>query len=255
MKKNLKISLLQTDLVWQNPIQNHRNLERYFSNDNPTDLIILPEMFSTGFTRDYTEKAPYPSLEWLQNLAKNQNCSVYGSVALEQNNLAFNRGFWVNSDQTFEFYDKKHLFKYGKEHHTFSSGEKIIKTNIENWSFRPLICYDLRFPIWARNTAPYYDVLIYIASWPETRIEAWKALLKARAIENQCYVIGVNRLGTDAYNLNYNGNSCVFDFNGQLILDPKNEEGRFDVELSYQDLIDFRQKFPFLEDADSWQFI
>ncbi|MCD8538612.1 MAG: nitrilase family protein [Leadbetterella sp.] len=254
MKLSLNISLLQEDLTWENPPANHRLLESYFIAGSPaTDLIVLPEMFSTGFTRDFSEKEPYPSLTWMRELATARNSAVYGSVAVADGPAAYNRGFWVSPDGHFECYDKKHLFTYGKEHLTFHPGNTLLQAHVRNWSFRPLICYDLRFPVWSRNTRPYYDALIYIASWPVVRKEAWKALLKARAIENQCYVIGVNRVGTDGYGLEYSGDSCVIDFKGELLLDAGYRKGRFDVTLSYQDLQDFRQKFPFLEDADAWK--
>lgn len=254
MKPSLNISLLQEDLVWEDPRANHHLLERYFTADTPaTDLIVLPEMFSSGFTRDFSETEPYPSLSWMKTLAAARNCAVYGSLAVTEGPAAYNRGFWVSSDGGFESYDKRHLFTYGKEHLTFQPGNTLLRTGIDNWAFRPLICYDLRFPVWSRNVRPYYDVLIYIASWPAGRREAWKALLKARAIENQCYVIGVNRIGTDGYGLEYSGDSCVIDFRGELLLDAGDRKGRFDLALSYGELQDFRQKFPFLEDADEWE--
>lgn len=253
MKPALNISLLQEDWVWEDPTANHRLAGRYFTADSPaTDLIVLPEMFSSGFTRDFSEKQPYPSLSWMKALASACNCSVYGSVAVTDGPNAYNRGFWVNPEGSFVQYDKRHLFTYGKEHLTFQPGNTLLHTTIDNWTFRPLICYDLRFPVWNRNTKPYYDVLIYIASWPAVRKEAWKALLKARAIENQCYVIGVNRLGTDGYGLEYSGDSCVIDFKGELLVDTAARRGRFDLALSYEELQDFRQRFPFLEDADEW---
>lgn len=254
MKPLLNIALLQEDLVWEDPSANHRLAESYFTADSPaTDLIVLPEMFSSGFTRDFSETPPYPSLSWMKELAANRNCTVYGSVAVTEDSAAYNRGFWVNPDGSFQQYDKRHLFTYGKEHLSFQPGSTLLHTGIGPWYFRPLICYDLRFPVWSRNVKPHYDVLIYIASWPAVRKEAWKALLKARAIENQCYVIGVNRLGTDGYGLEYSGDSCVIDFKGELLLDAAARKGRFDVTLPWQDLHDFRQKFPFLEDADKWQ--
>ncbi|MBX2952660.1 MAG: nitrilase family protein [Leadbetterella sp.] len=250
----MNIALLQEDLVWENPPANHRLAESYFSAGSaPADLIVLPEMFSSGFTRDFTEKEPYPSLSWMKALARDRHCAVYGSVAVTDGAAAYNRGFWVNPDGSSEHYDKRHLFTYGKEHLAFQPGNTLLKTHIDNWTFRPLICYDLRFPVWSRNTRPHYDVLIYIASWPAVRREAWKALLKARAIENQCYVIGVNRVGIDGYGLEYSGDSCFIDFKGDLLLDAGDQKGRFDITLSYHELQDFRQKFPFLEDADEWE--
>lgn len=254
MKPSLNISLLQEDLVWEDPPANHRLAESYFTAGSPsTDLIVLPEMFSTGFTRDFSEREPYPSLSWMKALAAARSCAVYGSVAVTDGPAAYNRGFWVNPDGSFEQYDKRHLFTYGKEHLTFQSGNSLLLTAINSWAFRPLICYDLRFPVWSRNVKPHYDVLIYIASWPAVRREAWKTLLKARAIENQCYVIGVNRVGTDGYGLEYSGGSCVIDFKGEVMMDAGDRKGRFDLSLSYPELQGFRQKFPFLEDADEWE--
>ncbi len=256
MINDLKISLLQANIVWENPSENHALMERFFNTQTPkTDLIVLPEMFSSGFTREFTETAPYPSLLWMKEMAKSQDSSIYGSLAVTDNDKAYNRGFWVEASGAETVYDKKHLFKYGKEHETFTGGNSIVQTSIGSWTFRPLICYDLRFPVWSRNVNSQYDVLIYVASWPELRINAWNSLLKARAIENQCYVIGVNRTGLDGYGLNYSGDSCVIDFKGDILLDAEDKEGRFDVTLSFDELQAFRQKFPFLDDADSWQFI
>lgn len=256
MINDLKISLLQANIVWENPNENHALVERFFNAHTPkTDLILLPEMFSSGFTRDFTEVVPYPSLSWMKEMAKSQSASIYGSLAVNYNDRAYNRGFWVDVSGSERVYDKKHLFKYGKEHETFTGGSSVVQTSIDNWTFRPLICYDLRFPVWSRNVNPHYDVLIYIASWPEVRRNAWKSLLKARAIENQCYVIGVNRTGTDGYGINYSGDSCVIDFKGDVLLDAEGKEGRFDITLSFEELQAFRQKFPFLEDADNWQLI
>jgi omega-amidase len=254
--EDLNISVLQWDLLWENPKANHSFIDHHFSTENTAkpDLVILPEMFSSGFTRDFTEKPPYESLEWMKGLAQKQSCRIFGSLAVAENNTAYNRGFWVNPDGTSEIYNKKHLFKYGNEHHTFGPGDAILQTQLKGWVVRPLICYDLRFPVWARNTKPYYDILVYVASWPEVRRQAWLALLKARAIENQCYVIGVNRIGKDGYDISYSGDTCVFDFKGETLLDACNVEGRFDLTLSYSELQEFRQKFPFLEDADEWKW-
>lgn len=255
MTENLKISILQTDLLWESPEKNHTLFENYFTEQSETThLIVLPEMFSSGFTREFTEKKPYPSLAWLQKLSKRQKAYVYGSIAAEDNKNSYNRGLWVKPDGNYTQYNKKHLFKYGKEHLAFTPGNSILQTSIDNWIIRPLICYDLRFPVWSRNTKPYYDILIYVASWPAARRDAWKSLLKARAIENQCYVIGVNRTGKDGNNLEYSGDSCVFDYNGVNIFEAEDRVGRFDITLSYLELLEFRKKFPFLEDADSWSW-
>lgn len=254
MIENLKISFLQLSTLWENPIGNHRLIESYFPEKSSSQLILLSEMFSTGFTRDFQEKVPYESLEWLKHFAAKQNASVFGSVAVDDNGKSYNRGFWVSPKGEFQVYNKKHLFKYANEHLSFSAGNEILQTKIDNWSFRTNICYDLRFPVWSRNKAPFYDVLIYVASWPAVRSAAWKSLLKARAIENQAYVIGVNTVGEDGYGIQYSGDSCVIDFSGEVLIDAGNQEGRFDLELSYSELIKFRQNFPFLNDGDEWEF-
>jgi predicted amidohydrolase len=251
MNQILNVSLIQTNLVWENPKANFRNFEEKINTltDHP-DLIILPEMFNSGFSMQFSEKNPSESLEWMAKLSKQKQSAMYGSIAISEGKSCFNRGCFVkpNGEQT--FYDKKHLFKYGKEHETYTPGSEPITVAYKNWNIRPLICYDLRFPVWSRNTAPYYDLLIYVASWPMARIEAWKTLLKARAIENQCYVVGVNRLGQDGNGLSYNGQSLVIDYAGEILSDPKEDNGMFSTTLSLENLQTFRAKFPFLADAD-----
>lgn len=257
MTPDLHISVLQWDLLWEDPQANHAYIEDHFLHNSEvkTDLVILPEMFSTGFTKDFTEKGPYPSLEWIRSFVNKTDTTVFGSVAVSEQEHAFNRGLWVKPDGSFEVYNKKHLFKYAQEHQTFSAGHSLLTTEVKGWRVRPLICYDLRFPVWARNTKPFYDILIYVASWPEVRREAWISLLKARAIENQCYVIGVNRTGKDGYGISYAGDTLVFDYKGDTLLNAGNTTGRFDLSLSYLELQEFRAKFPFLEDADSWTWV
>jgi predicted amidohydrolase len=251
MNQNLNISLIQTNLVWENPQANFKNFEEKINKltDSP-DLIILPEMFNSGFSMNFLEKSPSKSLEWMTSLSNQKQSAIYGSVAISEGEYCFNRGCFVkpNGEQT--FYDKKHLFKYGKEHETYTPGSESVTVSYNNWLIKPLICYDLRFPIWSRNTAPYYDLLIYVASWPMARIEAWKTLLKARAIENQCYVVGVNRLGQDGNGLSYNGQSLVIDFAGEIISDSKENDGIFSTTVSLENLQTFRAKFPFLADSD-----
>jgi omega-amidase len=241
-------------LVWETPQANHTLLEKFFQAER-TDLIVLPEMFSTGFTRNFAEQAPPPSLAWMKKLAAQEDAAVYGSIAWDESGEKFNRGTWVLPDGKYLKYDKKHLFSYGKEQEFFLPGDAVVQIPYSGWNIRPLICYDLRFPVWSRNVAPYYDILIYIASWPEARREAWISLLKARAIENQCYVIGVNRIGTDGYGLAYSGDSCIFDFSGKELLHAGSQVGRFDQTLDLQELQDFRLKYPFLNDADPFTLI
>ncbi|MFS0489073.1 nitrilase-related carbon-nitrogen hydrolase [Leadbetterella byssophila] len=238
--------------MWEDPKANQDLFSDYLK-EAKSDLFILPEMFSTGFTRDFTETAPHSSLLWLKEQALGHQTALYGSIAWQEDDRAYNRGIWMNPQGDYKVYDKKHLFSYGNEQLTFSAGTNILQTEYVGWKFRPLICYDLRFPVWSRNTAPFYDVLIYIASWPEARRDAWKTLLKARAIENQAYVIGVNRIGKDGYNLSYSGDSCVIDFKGNVLLDAQSEKGRFNTSLSHEELQAFRSKYPFLQDGDKFK--
>jgi omega-amidase len=254
MDQNLKISLIQTDLVWENPQANLQNFEEKINNDtsNP-DLIILPEMFNSGFSMNFSETLPSKSLEWLSKVSSAKQTAIYGSLAIAENGKNYNRGCFVKPDGEHRFYDKKHLFKYGKEHESYASGSKILNITHKNWTIRPLICYDLRFPVWSRNVSPHYDLLIYVASWPAARIDAWRTLLKARAIENQCYVIGENRIGRDGNNLSYNGQSLVIDYAGQILVDAEETEGLFSAELSFENLTNFRTRFPFLSDADVFE--
>lgn len=251
MKENLTVSLIQTDLVWENPEANFRNFEQKISTNfaNP-DLIILPEMFNSGFSMNFCEKKPSESLTWMTELSSQKQTALYGSVAISENEKKFNRGCFVKPNGEQLFYDKKHLFKYGEEHKFYSSGNENITVEYKNWKIRPLICYDLRFPVWSRNTAPHYDLLIYVASWPVSRIDAWRTLLQARAIENQCYVIGVNRIGRDGNNISYNGQSLLVDFKGGLMIDAKDNDDIFSAQLSLSELYNFRKKYPFLADDD-----
>ncbi len=254
MNQNLNISLIQTDLVWQNPQANINNFEEKIKSDNSNpDLIILPEMFNSGFSMSFSEKLPSETLEWMTNVSSAQQTAMFGSLAITENGNNHNRGCFVKPNGEQRWYDKKHLFKYGKEHETFSAGTETGNVEYKNWKLRPLICYDLRFPVWSRNVAPYYDVLIYVASWPMARIEAWRTLLRARAIENQCYVVGVNRIGKDGNNLVYNGQSLVIDYTGEIMTDAKEAEGIFSTELSFDNLQNFRTRFPFLSDGDTFE--
>jgi omega-amidase len=254
MNQNLNICLIQTDLVWENPQANFRNFEEKINTLTLSpDLIILPEMFNSGFSMHFAEKNPSESLQWMNNLANKMQTAFYGSIAISENEMSFNRGCFVKPDGEQTFYDKKHLFKYGKEHETYTAGSEAIIVDYKNWKIKPLICYDLRFPVWSRNVDPHYDLLIYVASWPMARIEAWKTLLKARAIENQCYVVGVNRIGQDGNGLFYNGQSLIVDYTGEVITDAHDNNGIFLSNLSLENLQKFRAKFPFLGDADSFE--
>jgi predicted amidohydrolase len=246
----------------------HKNLSHFNklvdSIKETTDLIILPEMFSTGFTMNpekFAEPLNGPSLQWLAKKAKEKNAVICGSSAVEDNKNFYNRLFWVEPGGSVSVYNKRHLFHMaGEDKHYTMGNKKIIKT-LNGWNFCPLVCYDLRFPVWSRNTyiktngtcTAAYDVLIYIANWPETRAYPWKQLLIARAIENQCYVIGVNRIGADGNGIAHSGDSMVINPRGEIISKTKaNEESIETVTLDKAYLEDFRRAFPVGMDADDF---
>lgn len=254
----LKVALIQSDLVWENPSENRKNFEVKINNlSTDIDLIILPEMFTTGFTikpKNVAEPMNGSTVIWMQKLAREKQCAITGSVIIKENNQFFNRLLFVHPSGKIDFYDKKHAFSLAGEHEIYSSGNKKVLIDYKGWKICPLICYDLRFPIWTRNTENY-DLLLYVASWPKMRIDAWDALLKARAIENMSYTIGVNRVGFDANGYQYNGNSAAYDAMGNCL--AKNELGEeisliIELDKEFQNKV--RKKFRFLEDRDLFSF-
>lgn len=255
MKESLSVTLVQFDIEWENT---QANLE--FLNDQLTnleaDLIVLPEMFSTGFSMNPSRIAELPfgeTYQWMKAKSIELNCAISGSVSTKENNKFYNRHYFVTPEKDF-VYDKKHLFGYGKETEVYNAGNEIINAEYLDWKFRLITCYDLRFPVWCRNT-DQYDVLICVANWPAVRVESWKSLLKARAIENMAYVIGVNRVGTDGYNLVYNGNSKVFDVLGnELTLNSTNKYIHQTI-ISKDELTQNRTKYRFLEDLDTFKLM
>lgn len=256
MNGNLKISIVQTSLFWEDVDKNLSSLQdKLNSLEAKTDIVVLPEMFASGFTMKGKEKIAkrYSDiLEWIRSCAINLDVCITGTTVYEKNDRYFNRLLFVKPDGTAEFYDKRHLFTMGEENDHFSPGSEKIIIDYKGWRIRPFICYDLRFPVWCRNKKDY-DLAIFSANWPDARREVWMTLLKARAIENQAYVAGVNCVGEDGMNLNYSGDSAVYDSKGQVLCGcaPYREEIKT-VELKYRDLLDFRKKFPVLEDADDF---
>lgn len=254
--ENLKITIIQPDIVWEDI---KLNLEKYSSiiaDIESTDVIIMPEMFTTGFSmhpEKLKERMDGISVKWMKIIAKEKNASVVGSLIIEEDRKFFNRAIWVFPDGKTEFYDKRHLFTMGQEHLHYSPGKEKTTVEFRGWKFCPLICYDLRFPVWSRN-AENYDVLIYVANWPSPRHHHWKALLVARAVENQSYCIGVNRTGIDGSKLKYSGDSCMVSPKGFAeFLGEK--EGIQTFEISYSELHEYRKSFPFLADRDEFQLI
>lgn len=252
----LHLALLQSDLHWQNPTANLAMFEeKIWQIKQQPDIIILPEMFTTGFTmeaKNLAEPMNLTTFKWLKQQAAQTQAALVGSYIVVENDAYFNRLVWMQPDGQYFTYDKRHLFRMANEHQTYTAGSQNILIEWKGWRIRPLICYDLRFPVWSRNVDNAYDLLIYIANWPVPRVNAWDTLLQARAIENLAYVAGVNRVGTDGKELNYCGNSAVYDFKGNTLYYRPDEEETALVTIDKASLDDFRQKFPVYLDADSF---
>lgn len=260
--QDLKISIIQSDLIWENKSANLTQLEDKLNLvDADVDLAVLPEMFNTGFSMKpevFSEKSDIsPTLKWMQNQAAERQIAITGSFMIEEEGKFFNRLYFVLPDGSYEFYDKRHLFRMGGEDLHFNQGDKSLIINYKGWKINFLICYDLRFPVWTKNNfinEKYdYDLLIVIANWPAIRSRIWKALLTARSIENQCWVVGVNRVGNDGNNLAHSGNSNIYDPKGLPIFD-ENDEKEFvkTTSISFDELNDFREKFTVGLDWDSF---
>ncbi|WP_299759071.1 amidohydrolase [uncultured Pontibacter sp.] len=251
---NLRVTIVQTELHWQDAEANRNMFSEKLANAAPkTDLIVLPEMFTTGFSMnaaDVAEEANGTTLNWMQQEAKQHQAVVTGSVMVRAEEQHFNRLYWVRPDGSFATYDKKHLFRMAKEHHTYTSGKERLLVELNGWKICPLVCYDLRFPVWSRNTDSAYDLLLYVANWPKIRRQPWRTLLQARAIENLAYVAGVNRVGTDGNNHPYSGDSAIIHPKGYHLLETAEVEGIHTLTLSKKELEDFREAFPAHLDAD-----
>ncbi len=254
--QDLSVTLIQTNLYWENTTANLAMLEEKIALiDTPTDLIILPEMFNSGFTMNVKEVGQPMNFfvqKWMKQQAAQSNAVVTGSFIVKDGNQFFNRLLWMRPDGSFEQYDKRHLFRMGGEHHYFTGGTKKLIVELKGWKICPLICYDLRFPVWSRNVNQAYDLLIYVANWPAVRSKVWDTLLQARAIENQAYVVGLNRVGKDGMELIYSGNSAVIDFKGNQLFYEENIEIVSTQVLHKKSLAEFREQFPAYLDADSF---
>jgi predicted amidohydrolase len=251
----MKVALIQSLLSWENPKANRNHFEEKINSiSESVDLIVLPEMFSSGFTmqpNNVAETMQGETIAWLKDLAEAKNSAITGSLVITENGNFHNRLVFVFPSGEIKFYDKRHLFTLAGEDEVYTAGNKKLIVEYKGWKICPLICYDLRFPVFARNVEEY-DVLIYVANWPEIRIKAWDALLKARSIENVSYAIGVNRIGEDDNKLEYNGHSQAVNFLGDYILEPVEAEGVYIVELNKAELLSARKKFSFLNDQDSF---
>lgn len=254
----MKTALIQTNLIWENPAAN-RNLfqEKINAIADEIDLIVLPEMFTTGFTMNpstVAETMEGETLSWLKEMAKTKNCAITGSLVIQENANFYNRMVFVFPDGKVQHYDKRHLFTLAGEEKVYKAGSERLIVEYKGWKICPLVCYDLRFPVFSRNTENY-DLLIYVASWPQPRINAWDILLKARAVENLSYSIGVNRVGVDNNNLTYNGHSQINDELGNYILSPQENDEIFIVELDKDKMLETRNRLNFLHDKDIFKLI
>jgi omega-amidase len=261
-QSDLVIGLVQSVLFWEDPTKNCLHFTQLITqSQKKADVWILPEMCTTGFSMK-TQHALLPEvvLEWMIPIAKNTDAAICGSVMVADKGFFFNRFFWVEPDGGYYFYDKRHMFRMAGEHEVFTGGKSQVVFSFRGWKIMPQICYDLRFPVWSRNrleTGEYaYDLLIYVANWPEKRRDAWKALLPARAVENQAYVAGLNRVGTDGYGIDYAGDSAVFGFLGNALLPFLDGSESVElISLSRTELMSYRKAFPAMMDADDFSLI
>ena len=268
----LTITGIQTILHWEDKKANLQMLEEKINNiKEKTEIVVLPETFPTGFSMQpekLAETMDGETMQWMKRIAAEKKVILTGSAIVEDNRNYFNRLIWMLPNDQYGVYDKRHRFSFGGEDEQFTAGTKRLIASVKGWKINLMVCYDLRFPVWARQ-APLsvrsgmggeaseleYDLLIYIANWPERRVIAWKTLLQARAIENQCYVVGVNRVGDDGNNIHYSGESMVIDPMGEVLYTKKNEEDIFTITLDKTHLNTIREKFPFWRDADEFKLL
>lgn len=274
----LTITTIQTNLHWEDKAANLQMLEQKISSiKEKTEIVVLPEMFSTGFsmkTETLAETMEGETVQWMKRMAAEKKIILTGSVIISDTGQTgtvgpsyYNRLIWMQPNGQYGVYDKRHCFAFAGEDEYYTAGTKRLIASVKGWKINLLVCYDLRFPVWSRQTSPSnslskgegelatpeYDVLIYVANWPERRIHAWKTLLQARAIENQCYVVGVNRVGDDGNNIHYSGESMIVDPLGEVLYTKKDEEDIFTIVLDKTHLQTVREKFPFLRDADDFK--
>lgn len=251
----MKILLLQTDIRWQSPDENRRRASEWIDASPEADLVVLPEMFTTGFCtapKGVAEQADAETLAWMRETAARHDTAVAGSVATEEDGRYYNRFYFVRPDGTYTLYNKRHLFTFAGEDKHYEAGQERVIVEWRGWRILLQVCYDLRFPVFARNGGDY-DLALYVANWPTVRIHPWNTLLRARAIENVCYVAGVNRTGDDPF-VSYSGGTALVDFKGETVAEAAwNAEEAVYVELDKDALDGFRNKFPALNDADNFE--
>jgi omega-amidase len=259
MLADLSICMVQTDLVWENPEANLKHFDELLSKiDKPVDLIVLPEMFSTGFSMKPSlfanEQHNQLCIQQMKNWAARHQSVVCGSIMYAETGNYYNRFLWVKSDGVIQHYNKAHLFRMGEENSHYAKGDKQVLFELKNWKFACFVCYDLRFPVWLRRTPNFnFDAMLFVANWPARRNLHWQTLTRARAIENQSYVIAVNRIGMDGNQVEHLGNSAVFEPTGSILVDAESKNDLFYAELSSQNLTQYRTQFPVELDADSFE--
>ncbi|KAA9333447.1 amidohydrolase [Hymenobacter busanensis] len=255
---DLTVSFVQAALQWHEPDANRAELARFVSEISiPTDLVVLPEMFPTGFSMqaaEHAEPADGPTLAWMRDLAAKRDAVITGSAMVHEDGHFYNRLLWVRPNGSYSHYDKRHLFRMAGEHEVYTPGQRRLIEEWRGWRICPLICYDLRFPVWSRNDmhAPY-DLLLYVANWPAVRRTAWMTLLRARAMENLAYTMGVNCVGIDASSQMYEGDSALLDMKGEYLVEVGNQETSITRTLRRADLVAYRSRFPALQDADAFE--
>lgn len=255
--KQLKVTTYQAYIFWENIDKNLQNIELKLSGlREKTDLIVLPEMFNTGFTMNAAELAENmngKTVTWMKRMAEKYGAVVTGSLMIAENGKFYNRMIWMRPDGTLEQYDKKHLFAFANEEKTFTAGNQIKTVELNDWKIRLAICYDLRFPVFLRNKDAEYDLLLIIASWPDKRSMHWRTLIQARAIENQSFVIGVNRVGHDGNETYHSGHSMCINPTGETVYYKPEDEDLYTFTINYDDLVEIRNYHPFLKDADDFE--
>ena len=260
MSSNLIITLIQSDSFWEDKEKNLQMFEEKIKSiSKKTELVILPEMFSTGFSMKpklFAENMHDASVEWMKKIATTHKIILTGSLIIEEEGNFYNRLIWMLPNGQYGFYNKRHLFAFAGENEQYTPGNKRMITSVNGWKVNVQICYDLRFPVWSRQSIlegnHEYDVLLFVANWPQSRSTAWKTLLQARAIENQCYVVGLNRVGNDGNKIYYSGNSMIIDPLGEILYHKEDEEDEFTTTLNKQHLEECRNKFPFWKNADNF---
>lgn len=255
--QNLKVTVFQAYLFWENIDKNLQNISLRLAGGvrEKTDLIVLPEMFNTGFTMraaELAEEMDGKTMEWLAKTARTYECVITGSLIIKEDNKYYNRLIWMLPNGEYQYYDKHHLFGMGEEDKTFTAGTTPLVVDLKGWKIRLAICYDLRFPVWLRNKNAEYDILLLVASWPDKRSAHWRTLIHARAVENQSYVIGVNRVGHDGNQVYHSGHSMCIDPYGNTVYYKPEDEDLYTFSINYPDLEKIRRQFPFLKDADDF---